>query len=102
MHIIYYYYFSFFVETNVLQLVDDKNLAFDGTTFVTKKGQRTGKTHGLLKNNSLSINISLCRFPGRLYIFKICYEIRNKWPSCPFFQEGDSGSGVAVIENGQH
>lgn len=49
----------------------------------------------------MSINLSLCRFPGRLFIFKICYEIRNKWPSCPSFQEGDSGSGVFVIENGQ-
>lgn len=50
MHIICYFSFVFFVETNVLQLANDKNLAFDGKTFVTKRDKRTGKTHGLLKN----------------------------------------------------
>lgn len=45
MHIICYYYFSFvfFVETNVLQLANDKNLAFDGKTFVTKRDKEPVK-----------------------------------------------------------
>lgn len=98
MHIINYY---FFVETNVLQLADDKNLTFDGKTFVTKKGQRTAITHGLLKNNNFSIKIPQSRFPRRNFIFNNCYEIRDEGPGCPFFRGGDSGSGVFVIEKGQ-
>lgn len=103
MHIICYYYFSwfFFCRNKCITISKWQKPRVWWKNLCYKKGHRTGKTHGLLKNNSLSINFSLCRFPGRLFIFKICYEIRNKWPSCPFFQEGDSGSGIVVIENGQ-
>lgn len=82
-----------------MQIAEDHTLTFDGKTRVTKKGQTTGLTYGLLKSNSLSINISFSRFPGRLISFNNCYEIKDEETEKPFFQEGDSGSGVFVIEN---
>lgn len=84
-----------------MQIAQDKTLTFDGKTRVTKKGQTTGLTYGLLKSNCLSINIDFIRFPGRRFSFNNCYEIKDEDTKKPFFQEGDSGSGVFVSENGK-
>lgn len=82
-----------------MEIADDSELEFKGKTKVTKKGQTTGLTNGLL-HDYFCINITdTRRFPEGSFAFNNCYCIRNEDPRHAFFEEGDSGSGVYVTKN---
>lgn len=69
------------------------DLTFDGSTFVTKKGRTTGKTEGILASENDSVCIRNSKVDGKYCIFESCYSIKSLSES-PFFEGGDSGSGV--------
>lgn len=77
-------------------VANEEILKFDGTIYVTKKGQASGKTKGRLVHNSTSFRCDFERFPGCYFYFKNCYEIQDIVNEKPFFETGDSGSGVLV------
>lgn len=67
------------------------------TLEVTKKGKTTDVTYGHI------VEIDYCaKFPhpsqnGRYYVFYRCYRIAKHGKT--FFEKGDSGSGVFLIDN---
>lgn len=73
-------------------------MTFNGDK-VTKKGRTTRTTIGYLVDNSLSVRINKS-FPSKgCFCFYNCYAIENNTADEPFFEPGDSGSGVYVMEN---
>lgn len=98
------YYIAAYRE---LQPADDSDLDYDNHLIVLKKGGTTGKTFGLLIDRSFSpsINVPLdtmaWRF-GAFCSFYKCFAIKDiavEDISGPFFNLGDSGSGVFLTEN---
>lgn len=81
-----------------MELANEEILKFDGTFFVTQKGQASGKTNGRLVHNSTSFRCDFERFPGFYFYFKNCYEIQDIVDRKPFFKSGDSGSGVLITK----
>lgn len=73
---------------------------FDGKVQVTKAGRTTGTTTGYLADNSLSVQINKTFTPNKSFYFVNCYAINDKTTEKAFFEPGDSGSGVYVLENG--
>lgn len=91
------------VEIQELQISDGRDLTYDRRMKVLKRGGTTGETEGYLVENSLSVRIDQegCvdeSEDGLFYYFMRCYAIESK--DCPFFEPGDSGSGVFLMENG--
>lgn len=73
-------------------------MTFDGDK-VTKTGRTSRKTTGSLVDHSLSFQINKS-FPIKgWFCFNNCYAIENNTADQPFFEPGDSGSGVYVIDN---
>lgn len=70
-----------------------------GKDVVTKNGKATGTTYGYLINDTLSIKMEIS--PMISYKVYNCYTINNTNDDDPFFLEGDSGSGVYVLENSE-
>lgn len=96
MHSLISYVFNF-AGKEILPVVKEDDLTFDGDR-VTKKGRTTGTTIGYLVDNSLSVRINKS-FPSKgCFCFCNCYAIENNTEDQPFFEAGDSGSGVYVIE----
>lgn len=77
------------------QIAEERDLTFDGSTLVTKKGRTTGQTIGILIDGSLSVCIEDQLPYGGFYYFEKCYGIEND--QTVFFDEGDSGAGVFII-----
>lgn len=77
-----------------IHLPDEKNLLFNGSMLVKKRGRTTGDTIGKLVNKDMPLCV---RVHGRIYEFKNCFCVKqiNKEP---FFEKGDSGSGVYLID----
>lgn len=70
---------------------------FGGNFNVVKLGKSTGKTKGKLMHGFLSIKVnSKFSAPG-YFAFSNCYAIQES-DEGPFFKNGDSGSGVFVID----
>lgn len=65
-----------------------------GEGLVTKTGITTGTTYGYLIDDSLSLNMEVS---GVYFECNNCYVIESKNDDS-FFLEGDSGSGVYVID----
>lgn len=65
---------------------------------VTKTGRTTGTTKGCLMEDSLTVKVDFSR---GYFAFFNCYAIEDIPDHRPFFREGDSGSGVYVMENGK-
>lgn len=90
--------FGLFVEKEALPIVNDEELDFDGETKVTKSGRTTGTTIGDLTDDSLTVRVDTS-FLSRGYIaFFNCYAVENITEQNAFFRQGDSGSGVYVME----
>lgn len=90
--------FGLFVEKEALPIVNDEKLDFDGETKVTKSGRTTGTTIGDLTDDSLTVRVNTS-FLSRGYIaFFNCYAVENITEQNAFFRQGDSGSGVYVME----
>lgn len=91
-------YFGLFAEKEALPIVNDEELDFDGETKVTKSGRTTGTTVGDLTDDSLTVRVDTS-FLSRGYIaFFNCYAVENITEQNAFFRQGDSGSGVYVME----
>ncbi|XP_052694674.1 uncharacterized protein LOC128172972 [Crassostrea angulata] len=85
-------------EKEALPIVNDEELDFDGETKVTKSGRTTGTTIGDLTDDSLTVRVDTS-FLSRGYIaFFNCYAVENITEQNAFFRQGDSGSGVYVME----
>lgn len=79
-----------------LQIADETNLLFDSSK-VMKIGGTTGETGGLLTGNTFSVCVD--KDVGGFYYFARCFSIESI--GRPFFELGDSGSGVFLMENGK-
>lgn len=79
-----------------LQIADETNLLFDSSK-VMKIGGTTGETGGLLTGNTFSVCVD--KDVGGFYFFDRCFSIKSI--GRPFFELGDSGSGVFLMENGR-
>lgn len=64
-----------------------------------KKGKTTGITVGYLEDSSLTIKVNPCFSPNSYFVFHNCYAVRSYPGHEPFFKQGDSGSGVFVIDS---
>lgn len=84
-----------------LQIADERSLKYDRTIRVIKRGCRTCETEGFLVNGDYSV--CLDEDPnnptGCFFFFNQCFAIEDIYRS--FFDLGDSGSGVFVLENGK-
>lgn len=94
MHLFFFHFF-FLADIKKLQIADARNLRFDRSIKVFKRGGTTGETEGYLSDNSLSVCLD---FTNGFYFFDRCYAVTSI--NSPFFEPGDSGSGVFLIENG--
>lgn len=79
-----------------LQIADENILQF-GVSEVIKRGGSTGETKGRLAGNALSVCVDKDFSFGGFYYFDRCFSIESI--GCPFFEKGDSGSGVFLMEN---
>lgn len=95
MHLFFFHFFFFLADITKLQIADARNLRFDRSIKVFKRGGTTGETEGYLSDNSLSVCLD---FTNGFYFFDRCYAVTSI--NSPFFEPGDSGSGVFLIENG--
>lgn len=68
---------------------------------VTKTGRTTGTTKGYLMDDSLTVKVDRSFLSRGYFAFFNCYAIEDIPDYRPFFREGDSGSGVYVMENGK-
>ena len=82
-----------------MRLANEHELKFNGTMRVTKIGRTTGKTVGLLSRENESISIPNRNVDGGFCEFEDCYSIENCNSSSLFFDLGDSGSGVFLLDN---
>eukprot|EP00105_Crassostrea_gigas_P038340 XP_019922488.1 PREDICTED: uncharacterized protein LOC109618667 [Crassostrea gigas] len=85
-------------EYSELQIADENILQFN-VSKVIKRGGSTGETEGLLTGNTLSVCVDKDLSSGGFYHFDRCFSIESI--GRPFFEKGDSGSGVFVMENGK-
>lgn len=85
-------------ERESLPVFNDQRLSFPGTVKVIKSGRTTGTTIGNLKNNVFTVRVGKTFLSRGYFTFFNCYEIGNE-KNQTFFKDGDSGSGVYVIEN---
>lgn len=60
---------------------------------VKKRGRTTGDTIGKLVGDCMYVCVNSTQVPGLYYEFQNCFAIDNI-----FFDKGDSGSGVFVID----
>lgn len=85
----------FLADIKKVEIADGRNLRFDRSIKVFKRGGTTGETEGYLSDNSLSVCLD---FTNGFYFFDRFYAVTSI--NSPFFEPGDSGSGVFLIENG--
>lgn len=64
---------------------------------VIKTGRTTGTTIGILKNSIFTVRVDKSFLSRGYFAFFNCYAIGNI-KNETFFKEGDSGSGVYVLE----
>lgn len=67
-----------------------------GTT-VRKKGRASGETEGILVSGMSTVFVNDFKSPFK-YQFDYCYEIKSKNANEKFFEPGDSGSSVYLID----
>lgn len=84
-------------EYSELQIADETILQFN-VSKVMKRGGSTGETEGLLTGNTFSVCVDKDFNIGGFYYFAKCFSIKSIFR--PFFERGDSGSGVFLMENG--
>lgn len=84
--------------------MDGRHLKYDRSMKVLKRGGKTGETEGYLSDDSLSVCLDQVSNDnnsddGSFYFFDRCFGIDSI--DRPFFECGDSGSGVFLIERGE-
>lgn len=96
---IYIFISNYSVQTPGTKIADEKSLRFDGSLKVTKKGGSTNVTTGTLTEGNSSVRIHSKTKPRCYYSFQNCYTISDDETKLPFFEEGDSGSGVFLLDD---
>lgn len=81
-----------------MHLADEGSLDFEGSMMVKKRGRTTGVTLGKLVDKSGNFKINSKAVIGKYYNFKNCFVVQQINENSPFFAEGDSGSGVFLID----
>lgn len=81
------------------KVADEKCLRFDGSLKVTKRGRTTNVTTGTLTEGNSSVRIHSTLKPRCYYSFQNCYTVSDDPENMPFFEEGDSGSGVFLLDD---
>lgn len=66
---------------------------------VTKRGRTTGDTTGKLVGDCLYVRVYSTQVPVGYYEFQNCFAVEQTDNSQRFFEKGDSGSGVFVIDD---
>ena len=80
---------TIFLEQIAAVLPNEQDLKFDRSMKVIKWGRTTDQTIGVLDKESYTVRV----YHGDMeFIFEDCYLIRDF--QSPFFEPGDSGSGV--------
>lgn len=88
----------YFVGQIPLRIADENDLKNAHGTLVRKRGTTTRETEGILVSGIMTVRIDNVACPVK-YRFDFCYEIKNKVGGRPFFEAGDSGSGVYLMDN---
>lgn len=78
----------------MLQFVERQNLA--DREVVTKTGKATRKTEGVLSKDVMFAEMSIPGSDKKIYLPEL-YIVHDKEKGNPFFEKGDSGSGVFVV-----
>lgn len=65
---------------------------------VKKRGRTTGDTVGKLVGDCMYVCVNSTQVPGLYYEFQNCFAIEQMDIDNIFFDKGDSGSGVFVID----
>lgn len=86
------------LENINLHEADENNLEFDGSILVKKRGRTTGDTTGKLVGSCMYVCVHSTQVPGRYYEFQNCFAVEDLKNGPRFFDKGDSGSGVFVID----
>lgn len=89
-----------FTEKEVLQFVKREKLANEVRVLVTKTGKTTKKTYGYLTNDVMLADISIPGFLKKNSLPELCI-VENRNEKERFFEKGDSGSGVFVVDEDQ-
>lgn len=71
---------------------------FNGSVLVKKRGRTTGDTTGKLVGDCLYVRVYSTQVYGRYYEFENCFAVKQMDKTKTFFEKGDSGSGVFVID----
>ena len=77
-------------------VANEEDFTWDVSIRVRKKGTTTDETEGILVDASLAVCVEVPSPRGGFYFFKECYGISDDKDE--FFQQGDSGSGVYLID----
>lgn len=80
------------------RLADEDSLDFKDSMMVKKRGRTTGVTLGKLVDRFCNFKINSKAVKGKYYNFKDCFVVQQINEKSPFFAEGDSGSGVFLID----
>lgn len=87
-------------KKEVLQFVKREKLANEVRVLVTKTGKTTKKTYGYLTNDVMLADISIPGFLKKISLPELCI-VENRNEKERFFEKGDSGSGVFVVDEDQ-
>lgn len=79
-------------------VANEEDLTWDVSMCVRKKGTITDETEGILVDASLAICVDIPSPRGGFYFFEECYGICDEDEEKQFFKQGDSGSGVYLID----
>ena len=83
------------LERTETEPANEEDLIFDGSLRVSKDGRTTGYTTGFLSDDSLMVCVDNCH-NGSFYYFEGCFGVVSDQQS--FFEPGDSGSGVYLLD----
>lgn len=86
-----------------MQIAEGRFLNYDERPRVLKRGGTTGETEGLLVDDSFSVCLDQVANDNEsdecgFYFFDRCFAVDSI--DRPFFERGDSGSGVFLMESG--
>lgn len=88
----------YFLDNTPLPEADENHLEFNGSMSVKKRGRTTRDTTGKLVGDCMYVRVYSKQVPGRYYEFQNCFAVEQTDNSQRFFDKGDSGSGVFVID----
>lgn len=92
------YFAIYILEEITLHGADENSLAFNGSVSVKKVGRATGKTVGKLVSDCLYVRVYPTQVHETYYEFQNCFAVEPEENGSLFFDKGDSGSGVFVID----